>query len=408
MTTLKQKIAQYLLSNNKNKQPYTGSLSSKIVRRTASRTNRDIADWKQAVQRTKSSDPRYIYIQDLYNDINNDALLSSQINNRVEQTVSATFELIDDTGKVNDQQTLILRNLPITTEVIRDILLSEYYGYSLIEFIPQDSNIKMVSLPRRNIDPVFGRFFPDVNNNNYISYRQMPEFGKYILEFDRQHIGLLNKTVPHVLFKKFAQSCWSELCEIYGIPPRYLKTNTNDPQMLARGEQIMKDMGAAAAFVIDTNEEFSFAQGTSTNGDVYRALITLCNQEISMLISGAIIGQDTTNGNYSKEQSSQEILNRLCQSDKRYVENCMNSLVLPALTLLGIINADKLSFRFSAAEDTDKIWQMVKDVLPYKDVDAKWITDKFSIPVTDKTQHNGELSARLATLITGGDNDFFD
>ncbi|WP_446662918.1 phage portal protein family protein, partial [Flavobacterium psychrophilum] len=35
---------------------------------------------------------------------------------------------------------------------------------------------------------------------------------------------MLNKAVSHVLFKRFAQSCWSELCEIYGIPPRVLKT----------------------------------------------------------------------------------------------------------------------------------------------------------------------------------------
>ena len=35
---------------------------------------------------------------------------------------------------------------------------------------------------------------------------------QYIFNYD---YGLLNKAVPHVLFKKFAQSCWSELCEIY-------------------------------------------------------------------------------------------------------------------------------------------------------------------------------------------------
>ncbi|MGM9837689.1 MAG: hypothetical protein ACI30A_04280 [Paludibacteraceae bacterium] len=38
-------------------------------------------------------------------------------------------------------------------------------------------------------------------------------------------------------------------------------------------------MGSAAAFVIDTSEEFSFAQGIFTNGDVYRALINLCNNK---------------------------------------------------------------------------------------------------------------------------------
>ena len=410
MTSIRQKVAQYLLSaaGGKKNQP-TGILSSQVVRRAVSRTHRDIADWKAAEQRTRSTDnPRYTSLQDLYGEITNDALLTSQINNRVEQTVAAPFELVNAAGKVNDDQTLRLRSLSGITDVIRAILESEYYGYSLIEFIPQENDIKVVSLPRRNIDPVFGRFFPDATNDANILFREMPEFGKYILEFNDDQIGLLNKTVPHVLFKKFAQSCWSELCEIYGIPPRYLKTNTNDPQMLARGEQMMREMGAAAAFVIDTNEEFSFAQGTSTNGDVYKALITLCNQEISMLISGAIIGQDTENGNYSKEQSSQNILERLCDSDKRSVETYMNSTVIPALVQLGWLSGGDLHFRFASVEDADKLWTMVKEVLPYKDVDAAWMTEKFGIPVTDKAPMTGGLSALMMQHLTGGDAHFFD
>ena len=67
-----------------------------------------------------------------------------------------------------------------------------------------------------------------------------------------RNYGLLNKAVPHALFKKFAHSCWSELCEIYGIPPRYIKTNTQDPEMLDRAEQMLRDMGSAAYFIIDT------------------------------------------------------------------------------------------------------------------------------------------------------------
>lgn len=392
----------------KQSQP-TGLLSNQIVRRMASRTKRDIADWKSAELRAKSvNDPRYTLIQDLYVEINNDALLSSQINNRVEQTVSAPFELVDAAGTVNDEQTDRLRLLPCMPDIIRAMLEAEYFGYSLVELTPADDIVRMVNLPRRNIDPIFGRFFPDASMEQFISFREMPEYGKYILEFNDEQIGLLNKTVPHVLFKKFAQSCWSELCEIYGIPPRYLKTNTTDPQMLKRGEQMMRDMGSAAAFVIDTTEEFSFADGVSTNGDVYKSLITLCNQEISMLISGAIIGQDTENGNYSKEQSSIGLLDRLVDADRRTVESYMNSTVLPALAELGYLTAQGLRFRFSSVEDTDKLWNMVKEVLPYKDVDSKWMEEKFGIPVTDKAPMESGLSAQLMSHITGGDPHFFD
>lgn len=186
--------------------------------------------------------------------------------------------------------------------------------------------------------------------------------------------------------------------------------------MLARAEQMMRDMGSAAAFVIDTNEEFSFANGITTNGDVYRNLINLCNNEISMLVSGAIIGQDTENGNYSKEQANQEILDKLCLADQRRVEEQMNAIVMPALCKIGLLpkDAQNLDFRFAAAENNDKLWQMVKDIIPYKEVDTQWLTEKFGIPVSDRTGTTGNnqtdedrLSARIAAILSGGDNRFF-
>mgnify|MGYP002626761868 FL=1 len=243
----------------------------------------------------------------------------------------------------------------------------------------------MSIINRRNIDPINARVYFDALQPNYVDYRLLPEYGAYILEFNAEHIGLLNKCVPHILFKKFAQSCWSELCEIYGIPPRFIKTNTSDPEMLDRAEQMVSEMGAAAGFVIDTTEEFQFAQGTSTNGDVYNNLIRLCSNEISMLISGAILGQDTANGNYSREESNSAILARLIESDQRMVEMYMNSIVLPAMRRIGWLNiGENAEFHFSAVEDNDKLWQMAKEIMPYKEIDNEWLTEKFGIPVADK------------------------
>lgn len=388
-----------LRKSEKALQP-TGVLANKIIRRSISRSKRDIADWKQAERRAKATeDPRFYPIQDLYDEISNDALLSSQINNRVLQTIAAPFELTNQDGTVNDEATAMLSSMPAIPTIIQAILEARYFGYSLVELQNTASMLHAINLPRRNIDPVFGRFFPDATAPNFIKYREMSEFGKYILEFNQENLGLLNKTVPHVLFKKFAQSCWSELCEIYGIPPRYLKTNTTDPEMLARGEQMMRDMGTAAAFVIDSSEEFSFATGVSTNGEVYRSLISLCNQEISMLISGAIIGQDTENGNYSKEQSSREVLDQLILADQRVVEQYMNGIVLPALNVIGAIKTNTLQFRFSATEDTSELWEKVREVLPYKEVDSEWMTEKFGIPVSDKLPAMGESKESLSFFV---------
>lgn len=363
------------------------TFAPRVVEKAISQSRRDVADWKWSKRlATSPSDPKVYLLQDVFTDIAGDALLTSQMNNRREQTISAPYEMVTPDDKPDEKTTKIIQEIPITSDMLGHIWDSEWYGNSTIEQSVEKGTKKVTLINRRNIIPSNGRFYPDTSMNNYIEYRDTKEFGRWILEFNSDGIGLLDKVVPHVLFKKFAQSCWSELCEIYGIPPRVMKTETRDPAMLDRAESMMREVGAAAWFIIDNTEEFEFANGVNTNGDVYNNLIHLCNNEISMLVSGAIIGQDTKNGNESKEKISISLLDRLVDADKRMAEMYMNSIVIPSWIRIGWIPATTSRFRFKAVEDTDKLWTYTKELLPYKEVDNDFIEEKFGIKVLDKQQ----------------------
>lgn len=392
-------------NNSKAVKVKAPTIAPKVVKRSISQVRRDIADWNYAKRMALlAENPKFYPLQSLYDDIASDALLTSQINNRHEKTIASAFEMYTPDGDVDEELTAQINDISIIQDVFRAILDSELYGYSLCEFSVKDGNKNIDIIDRRHIDIGNGRFYPDYYQNAYINYREAKEYGKWIIDFDSGGLGLLNKTVPHVLFKKFAQSCWSELCEIYGIPPRYIKTNTQDDAMLTRAENMLREMGAAAAFVIDTEEDFSFAQGISTNGDVYNNLIRLCNNENSLLISGAVIGQDTQHGNYSKEETAINILDRLIESDQRLVENYMNSVVIPAFISISWLPDTNSKFRFAQVENNEKLWDIVKELLPYKEVDNDFIQEKFGIPVQDK---NFGLSGDGNLNFTDDDIDFF-
>lgn len=378
LSTLQAKInGTQSLTNRK------GNYAPKTVRKAISQARRDIADLQRArTLALAATNPKQYLLQDIYTIISDDAHLSSQISNRKEQTISAGFEMQTPDKKVDDRMTGIISDLSIIQDLFGYILDSELFGCSLVELAVEDNTPKISLIERRNVVPDFGRFYPDTSFDNFLEYRQAKEYKRWLLEFNSEKLGELNKAVPHALFKKFAQSCWSELCEIYGIPPRVMKTDTRDPQMLDNAEAMMRDIGAAAWFIIDSTEEFEFAQGVNTNGDVYNNLIRLCNNEMSMLISGAVVGQDTKNGNESKEKISMEITDRLVQADKRMVENYMNSLVIPALYRIGWIPATTSKFKFTAAEDIDKLFEMTVKVMPHKKVSDLFIKEKFGIDVT--------------------------
>lgn len=360
------------------------------VPKAISNTRKDIKHWKDAVSAAEAEDPKNFALQDLYTRAMDDGLLSSQIENRQTELFGIDWNLKKPNGEIDVEQTKALKNSGVWRAITTAMLDTLYFEYSLIE-LSYEKNIegkdvlKMDLIPRTHVVPQIGRFYPDYTEDKFVSYRDIPEYGIWVLEFWSKKRGLVNKAIKHVLMKDFTQSCWAELGEIYGIPPRVLKTDTGDTTQLAVKEKMMADMGAAAWFIIDQHEEMEWAQGVSTNGDVYNGLISLCNNEMSMLVSGAIIAQDTKNGNRSKDESAQKVLMARVLQDSITAQDYWNSVVLPALRKIGFIKGD-VTFEYEIPEDLVELWKRVVDTLPYFEIDQEWITNKFRIQITGKRE----------------------
>lgn len=356
----------------------------RVIRRQESIVRRDIASWRTArLEATRPDEPRQHLLQVLYDEVMLDAKMTSQIGMRIGKSQSADWCL--KKGDQNDEESMkVLTDKGLFDKLVKFIVESQFYSHSLVQFLfdrQGDPDIELV--PRANVSPVTGRFYPDVYGNESELYRDRPDFGKWILEFcpDKLDLGILNKATPYVLMKKFALSCWSELCEIYGIPPRVLKTNTQDKDMLNRAEAMMREIGAAAYFIIDTEEEFEFAQASTTNGDVYKNFIATCDEQISLLNLGAVLGQDTEHGNRSKEEASTDLMEIVVEADKRKIAYYINKAAIPAMESLGIIPTG-LRFEFAKATDTEKLWKMVFQASAYYEFDVDWLKQTFGMEIT--------------------------
>ena len=375
--------------------------SHSIAPKSISQTRQDIKNWTDALNMAqKSDDPKRYPLYNLYeNIVTKDLHLQSQLNNRMRKSLSRPFVFKDLKGNVNQELTDLLQNSNWVYQVNKAILETVHYGHSIGEFeYDAVGNLKFILIPRQNIDPVNGLLYLDYTEDKKIKYREQKEYGSWLIEFgEPKDLGLLNGCVPEVLMKRFAKSCWSELCEIYGIPPRVMKTNTQDRTMVSRAEKMMRDMGSAAWFIIDESEAFEFAKGVDTNGDVFNNLIKVCNNEMSMGISGTVVGQDTKNGSNSKEKTSIEILQDLIDSDLSLLELYWNSVIIPAGQILGVIPAGAV-YGYDETEDLDALWDKVIKALPYYDVEVEWMKTKFGIPFIEKKvidNNNQKLSLNI-------------
>lgn len=364
----------------------------RVIEHNTSLTRKDISDWKAARQQAGSSyEPKQVLLQNLYDEVMLDALMTSQIGLRIDKSQGVDFNLMQGDTK-DEESTQKLKDSGLFDSLVELIIESRFYGCSVLEFYYDNEGIQVELVPRQHISPKTGRFYPDTYVSEYVEYRKEADFGKWMVEIYQRKgdLGLLNKAVPYVLIKKFALSCWSELCEIFGIPPRVMKTNTTDTDMLNRAEQMMKSIGSAAYFIIDTEENFEFAQGTSTNGDVYKNLIDTCDQQLSLLNLAAVLGQDTVNGNRSKEESSSKLLESVVKADNRIIESTFNKKLLPALASIGVIQP---GLRLSIAKelDVDKLWKMVYEGSQYYEFDVDWIRTTFGIEVVCAKQQQSTL-----------------
>ncbi len=394
---------------NKNK---ANSSIIRVIEQQASQTARDMKDWREAkIEASRIEEPKRVRQADLIEDLLYDTFLSSQMETRVEKNLGEPFQILDRTGKVYDEGTKLLQDSIQFGELLKHLYQTPFFGHTLLELLPPpDDDICQVSLiPRRHVIPQVGGVLLDVSDDKFLPYRSIPSYGSQIIEIgDSRDLGILFDCAPATIYRRYAWSAWSEFCEIYGIPPRILKMDTMDDIAFENAKRMMKQMGSSNWAIVDHTEEMNFASGMSDNGDIFHSLIQAAKEDISIKICGAQIGQDTKNGNRSKEEVSIGMLEKKCLSDRRNGKKIINSTILPALSSLGIIQEGvTLTYPNDDEEDNDELWERTVAILPHYDVEPQWIKDKFHIEVREKKTAS-LASQQVAQLKAGGEEkDFF-
>lgn len=380
---------------------------SNIVRASNARARRDIAQWTQALRSAENVDnPKRALLYNIYKDILLDAHLSSEIEKRANALTGASFALYDESGKPVPEATDLLKNAWFNKFLLW-AFESRLWGHSLMEvdMLTQDGKVGSLTLVNRwHVIPEKGMVVNQQGEDKGTLYRGNPTFEPWLFEVgDNYDLGLLNKAVPHVLYKRFAQGAWSEFCEIFGVPPRFAKTAARDNESLNRLENMMVQMGVANYAVINKDEEIEFLEPSKSDGSVFLGLMNYSAAEISKLINGAVIGEESQGGSRAKEEVGLEVSNGIWDGDKAWLEGIINEQLIPKLVAMGYPFTG-LSFEFSREKNLQAEWKIVSGILNHFEVEPEYIKETFGVPVI-KQKIDG-LTPNINTTASG--TGFFD
>jgi hypothetical protein len=363
-------------------------IDSKIVYNSLNRFNKDLADWKVAVEEFEDeSHSNREDLNEIHENIVIDAHLTALIEQRKNKTLSKDFKVVNEAGEEDEEATRLIEK-PWLRDVISLALDSIFYGHSLIQFGDRIGvNFESITVVNRGyVDPYKKVVRPYPSALDGTSYIEPPYSG-WVLEAGKfNDFGLLTKCAPLVINKKASMGCWAEYAELFGSPMRIGKTNVRDKALLENMYTMLANMGSAAFGVFNTDDTIELIENSKTDAfNVFDKMIERSNSELSKLILGSTM---TTDNGSSRSQADvhERTSEAFFMSDAAFIDFWVNDKLFPFLINNHGFALDGLKFKFDDKETSTLSERFDRDIklLQYYDIEDQFIEKTYGTPVTKK------------------------
>lgn len=375
------------------------AIISKIVAQFVSRSKVDIKKWRDAIAQAENDRyPKRNQWARLIKDLDLDAHWTSQITLLKLSIMRKPFVVVDKATRKELPERTRQFQAPWFYELMSVWFDAKAYGTQAVEI--QDllaGNQKwdaIFQIPQGHIIPERKQICRKDTDNQGEYYGDDP----YVLWFDEDtFMGLLCKAAPHIIYKKNALQSWAEFCEKFGIPLRYATTNKKDQATIDKLEKMLDELGSAARAIFPEGTNIDFKEANSQDAfQVFDQAILRNNEEVSKLVNGVTMISD--NGSSKSQSEVHERMNqKIVDSLAADFQGTLAWYILPQLVSLGFdFNPEKEEWVWDETErlSLGALWNIVQGVVKFYEVDQKWLTEKFGIPIT---------GVRSTPITTSGD-----
>lgn len=366
---------------------------TQIAERSVSRVRQDINKWVKARQWAESKiQPRRNDLLTCYDDVALDNHLSGLIEHTIlERLFAEPFKVVNAAGEEIPEATAYFEDQWFL-DFIRYAIESIFWGHSLIQFdypvrhadgTLTYTGVELVN--RRHVRPETGKVvineWDTDEDKKAIDFRNDPAYGQLLIEVGgKTTLGLFLKAAPQTIFKKNAESAWSEYAEIFGAPFRWATTpSKNKADQQAIGDTL-KQLGFAAYGVFPNDVEIKFLETVKGDAyEVYNNLMSFANLELSKLLVGVTMMND--NGSSKSQGEVHERATELViETLKRFIKYLIKGKLMPMMVSHGF-KLQGAKWLYDEEKDLDELFTKVIGLLKYYDIEMEWITETFGIPI---------------------------
>lgn len=356
---------------------------------------KEIDDWINA--RTARRDPfRPItyYQQQLYKDALLDNHLAGAIETqRILPVLNKEFIIRDPKGNTDTARSALIQGKWFR-DILRQALLSIFYGYSLI-FVDNlaSTDRTILNINRENVVPELGRILnnPLDLTGKHIDYRQFPAYFLFA-SLGSDNIGLIESVAPLTIYKRHSWASWDEFEQIFGLPIRIARTAINTREHKDDIQQWLETMGTAAYAILDKQTDIEIKESNRSDAyHIYLEKVNAANREISKRILGQTMTMED-GSSLSQAQVHEKVLKEVHASDLTELTDWVNDTLFPVLRIHGFDIPEGYTF---AAQDREVISPKEKIAIDQAllnagyNLDTNYIQNFYGTPL-DKSQPRRE------------------
>jgi phage gp29-like protein len=371
----------------------------------------DMKDYMDSVRLAREIDySSRVRLYDMYDSAQLDLHLSGVLAKRLRGVTRFPIEF--QRNGIPDEKINIQLQSPWFKKLRKDIILAEFWGFSLMQFyLDEKGNICYDLIDRKHYDPIRRKLLKYQGDQDGVD---IDSFDNMLFVGEQRELGIFSELLPAVLYKRGDMSDWAMFCNIFGMPIREYTYDAGDEEARIELLKSAKVQGRNAVYIHPDGSTLKLIESGNKTGssELYKSFAEYWDGKISIRVLGNTLTTDSKDkGTQALGTVHKEEEDNMNEDDRETILDVLNYDMADIFQNLGF-NVAGGEFVYAKKEKMDpsvqlSVVQGLRNMgLP---LDDDWLYETFAVKKPDdyqqqKTDAQARKDALQKQLAGNNDN----